>query len=195
MDGFSVNAGSFPAYFGDLLLGSARPGAVVLDRLVVRLLEEEAHAQEGHWPCRGCGVLLSSNDDTFEPCGVCRRKRGAPAQSVALGGYDGGLGVLIAAAKYGRWALPLEILGVGWVWNSSCNSHAVANHWWLRCLAAIASIASRTRPHCGPGCWGESNHGLATATWLVEKLGVHPGWLLQGAPREGRPWFSCQESV
>ena len=112
MDGFSVNAGSFPAYFGDLLLGSARPGAVVLDRLVVRLLEEEAHAQEGHWPCRGCGVLLSSNDDTFEPCGVCRRKRGAPAQSVALGGYDGGLGVLIAAAKYGRWALPLEILGV-----------------------------------------------------------------------------------
>lgn len=111
MDGFSVNAGSFPAYFGDLVLGSARPGAAVLDRLVVRLLEEEAHEQEGHWPCRGCGVLLSSNDDSSKPCEACQRKRDVPVQTVALGGYAGGLGALIAAAKYGRWALPLEILG------------------------------------------------------------------------------------
>jgi len=35
----------------------------------------------------------------------------APARTIALGNYDHGLGTLITAAKYGRWPLPLEVLG------------------------------------------------------------------------------------
>ena len=94
------------------VIGITRPGPQEVDRLLLRVLEEDAAGEPlGASPCLCCGVFLPLGVPTEEPCAHCSGLRGGGTRTVALGGYAGGLGALVAAAKYGRWHVPLEVLG------------------------------------------------------------------------------------
>lgn len=112
MRGFKVREGRLLGVLAHYVLGTTRPGSEEIDRLVLRLLQDGAEEEPpGCSPCRACGVFLPYGVRADEPCEHCCRMRGTPAQTVALGDYGGGLGALIAAAKYGSWPLPFEVMG------------------------------------------------------------------------------------
>ena len=112
MNGFSVNRGGFFRFIGEQLLGRTRPGEGELRGLITGMLHDSAaELRGGAVPCQRCSLLLPVKANPDVPCVDCQGKQLIPEQTIALGDYAVGLGALVAAAKYGRWALPLDILG------------------------------------------------------------------------------------
>ena len=97
--------------FRDAFLGASRPCDTELKILFARVLKKSFSPteQEGH--CQTCGLDLPWQENGKIHCKTCVSKRGTPHKTIALSTYEGGLGVLIAAAKYTGWAEPLRIAG------------------------------------------------------------------------------------
>ena len=90
------------------LLGLQRPRVPSLEPLIARILASDTAAQGGIATCHRCGAAFQGSSSVRACCETCSRRRGIPDVLVALGGYTTGLGILLSAAKYGRWP---EVLG------------------------------------------------------------------------------------
>ena len=93
------------------LLGRQRLAPQAVNSLIARVLAHDALVACGIRSCIRCGEVLGKNLETTGCCEVCARSRGTPEYLIALGGYNTGLGVLLSAAKYGRWPEVLGALG------------------------------------------------------------------------------------
>ena len=97
--------------FRDAVLGSAHPDKRELGFLVRKILAESNSPTGQEGCCESCGEKLPWQKTLEKACKTCISKQGTPRMTIALGGYENGLGVLMAAAKYGGWIEPLQITG------------------------------------------------------------------------------------
>jgi predicted amidophosphoribosyltransferase len=93
------------------VFGERRSDRAAIERITADVLAADAIDDSRGRVCRKCGRALQEETDLEAVCVSCRTKRGVPEHLVALGAYSGGLGTLVAAAKYGRWPEALEVLG------------------------------------------------------------------------------------
>lgn len=101
-------AGSVGTVLLEELLGLQRPRVTSLEPLIARSLAGDIAAKGGIATCQRCGEVFQGSSSVHTCCETCSRRRGIPDMLVALGDYTAGLGILLSAAKYGRWP---EVLG------------------------------------------------------------------------------------
>ena len=97
--------------FSNAIFGVARPSGRELERLLNNILARSSSPTEREECCQVCGGQLSWHRVAEKHCKTCIFKRGTPCRTIALSSYDQGLGLLLAAAKYGGWDEPLRLAG------------------------------------------------------------------------------------